>query len=91
MSERRKRRSGDSPARTNNSNRLSLEIPDGSKIGKVGKRELLQQFAFRGNYAQHFVTDLSFGKILTVDDTGIFYLLETLKFCEPERPRSAKV
>ncbi len=51
MSERRRRRSG-SPAGNNNSTsniRLSLEIPDGSKIGRQGKRELLQQFSFRGN------------------------------------------
>lgn len=88
MSERRRRRSAESPAR--NPNRLSLEIPDGSKIGRVGKRELLQQFAFRGNYAQYFVTDLNFEKIITVDDTGIFYLLETLK-SEPSRPGSGKV
>jgi hypothetical protein len=78
MAERRRRRSGESPARSN-SNRLSLELPDGSKIGRQGKRELLQQFAFRGNYAKYFVTNPSFDKTLTIDDTGIFYILETLK------------
>ncbi|ODN02648.1 Apoptotic protease-activating factor 1 [Orchesella cincta] len=77
MSERRRRRSGESPSKSNN--RLSLEIPTGSKIGRQGKRELLQQFSFRGNFAQNFESDLNFTKVITVDDTGVFYVLESMK------------
>lgn len=76
MSERRRRRSGESPSKNN---RLSLEIPSGSKIGRQGKRELLQQFSFRGNFAQNFASDNSFNKVITVDDTGVFYMLENMK------------
>jgi hypothetical protein len=71
-------------------NRLSLEIPIGSKIGKQGKRELLQQFSLRGNLAQRFFTDPHCDKIVTVDDTGVFYLLETLKV-DSQNPLSAKI
>lgn len=77
MNERRRRRSGESPSKQ--LNRLSLEIPTGNKIGRQGKRELLQQFSFRGNFAQHFAVDSNFTKLITVDDTGVFYLLETMK------------
>ncbi len=77
MSERRRRRSGESPNKSNN--RLSLEIPSGSKIGRQGKRELLQQFCFRGNFSQNFECDSTLTKVLTVDDTGVFYVLESMK------------
>jgi len=71
-------------------NRLSLEIPVGSKIGRQGKRELLQQFSFRGNISRTFFTDSFCEKIVTVDDTGVYYLLETLKG-EIRNPLSAKI
>jgi hypothetical protein len=75
MAERRRRKSGDSRPPS----RLSLEISPGIKIGRQGKRELLQSFLFRGTFANQVVYDPSFTKFVVVDDTGIYYLLETLK------------
>jgi len=74
MAERRRKKSGDSRPPS----RLSLEISAGIKLGRQGKRELLQTIAFRGAYAQHVVSDPSFSKFVVVDDTGVYYLLETL-------------
>jgi len=78
MAERRRRKSGDSRP----SSRLSLELPTGIKIGKQGKRELLNSFYFRGSFAKLVVSDPSFTQFVTVDNTGIFYLLRIMKLEE---------
>jgi hypothetical protein len=79
IEERRRRKSGESSSRP--SSRLSLELPAEQKIGRKGKRELLQTFTFRGtsNYAQKVCSNTNFSKFVTVDDTGVFYLLQTMK------------
>jgi hypothetical protein len=74
IEERRRKKSGDNSSRPNS--RLSLEIGEGIKIGRKGKRELLQSFFFRGSYAQDLVSDPYFRKFAVVDDSGMFYIIE---------------
>jgi hypothetical protein len=55
-----------------------MEIPADVKVGRKGKRELLQTFSFYGNTARHVSCDLGFSRFVTVDDCGVFYILDIM-------------
>ncbi|CAG7833833.1 unnamed protein product [Allacma fusca] len=74
MQDKRRRRSGESRS----CSRLSMEIPADVKVGRQGKRELLQTFLFYGNAARHVSCDSGFSRFVTVDDCGVFYILDII-------------